>query len=121
MQLLLGWLLKKIGMSTFIIAIEVVRWAVIITAYVFILSTLVDLYNLISSFLELASGSGASSDSTGILIKFFGLLNCVGFIPAFNAVKPAIFSAITFVLLKILYKESINVKTLAIKSIHRLI
>ena len=51
------------------------------------------------------SGSGASAD---LVQMMFGVLNCIGFIDAFTYSKPALISAITFLLGRILFNVTLS-------------
>lgn len=58
-------------------------------------------YGLINSFIA------SISSGTGDVSKFFGLLNCVGFVSAFNDTKVLLFSAVLFLLFRILFAQVI--------------
>lgn len=84
-------------------------YAIILLAFIGILISVISgfviaftsFYNLINSF------TASISSGTGDVSKFFGLLNCVGFVPAFNDTKVLLFSAVLFLLFRILFAQVI--------------
>ena len=79
--------------------------ALSMSVFVFSVTALSRVFNLVSQFLSLISGSGVSSHSVDLGL-FYSLLNAIGFTPALNASMPLIYSAVSFVFLRILYVYS---------------
>jgi len=104
----LGKYLSKKSLSLVVFGLY---YSVAFAFYAYVISVLVVFYNQIQSFLRYMSnvpsvGSGASD----VLCKFFGLLDCIGFIAAFESSKPMLFSSLTFMITLILYKEFYRIK-----------
>jgi len=105
MSLIIGWLVKKIGIAFTIIFILGIYVAIIIAFIYFLHDPFIELRNHIQLLLN-SVGSGASGSSV-FLSHMFGYLNVVGFFDAFVTVLPFIESAIAFLLTRILWKYSL--------------
>lgn len=71
-----------------------------IAFYITLFTGAIQLYNLTNELMVLLT-SGSSATGGVAVSKFFGLLNCMGVYAGFEAGKPALFSAIVFLFLRI--------------------
>ena len=94
----------------------------LISAYaIFVSNAIIEIYNLVHNVVNLASSGsvgGGVSVSTMVL-KFYGLLNCIGFIDALNATKFTLISSITFYFSKIVWDYGISLYELISNSMKR--
>lgn len=107
MPLVLSYLFGEIGVMYFKKAIYIALitayflaiigiWGSLVVAFFYVLDQVQVLLNLIST------GTGSTS-----VDKFFGLLNCMGLISAFNDTKGLWLSGLTFVFARILASKTI--------------
>lgn len=75
-------------------------WTSFVTAFLFFYDKLNIFLNTVSS-----GGAGASSDYISMM---FGVLNCIGFISAYNDTKAVFISAITFLFARILFSVTLK-------------
>lgn len=90
--------LKKI----FILPIAIFATGTIFSFYVLVISVLLKLYNLVQSFIN--------TDIHGnvILDNMFGFMSNIGVLDGLNSGLPILFSSLTFLLLFILFKHTIE-------------
>jgi len=117
---ILTWLATKIGAKALMVAIQAVYLALVFAIYSFLITWVIQTYNLVSAVIDYLNSGGGISDSQ-ILNKFWGLLNCVGFVDAFNASKPMLFSALTALLLALLYRPTKKVYSVVVESAYKAI
>ena len=73
-------------------------------------------FNIMQDFLNALGGSGLGG--SGVYVsKFFGLLNCIGFIDAFNNTKAVWLSSITFLFSRILFGMTIRAYSLFLSAL----
>jgi len=81
------------------------------------IASFVIFYNLIQQFFNFVT-----HPSTGTMLdKVFGLMNCMGIVPAFNDNKAILISALLFLLYRILYIQFLKVYALVADIIKPLI
>jgi len=85
------------------LALFALFYATAIAFYFALIFGAIQLYNFSSTILDLLTTGASVYGSAEILCKFYGLLNCVGFVAGFEAGKPALFSAIVFFFTKLAY------------------
>lgn len=97
-----GWILKAIYIS-----IVVLIYGLVIASITFVIGALMTTYTLTTDVLSLIESynSSASSSTSSIMSSFFQLLSCIGIIDAINATKLMFFSAVSFLLLRLLYLQ----------------
>jgi hypothetical protein len=105
---ILTWLAKKIGKELvidlaiyFVIGLYI---ASIVTAGVSIYNAFMYFFTHMQDFIDLVSGNSSGVSSS--VSKLFGLLNCIGFVDAFNGTKAVWLSGITFLFSAILFKTT---------------
>ena len=102
MKFIIGYLVKKFGLSVLITAISVFYFGAVIAFYAFSINGILTLYKLIQSLFDMLSGFSSSSSS---VVSLFGsLLNVTGFLPALSDSMPLITSALVFMLSKLLWR-----------------
>ncbi len=100
------WILRKVGKKILLGTALGFYFASIIAFYSFVVAGIIKIYNIISTFFAYIQNPPVGSES--IVLKMFGLMDCVGLISSFNSAKPLLFSAIIFLLTKALYKVLIS-------------
>ena len=86
-------------LASFYLAI-LTMWTSFVTAFLYF-------YDVISLALETFGGNGSGS-SASLVQKMYGILNCIGFIDAFNSTKSVIVSSIMFLLGRILFSVTLT-------------
>jgi len=103
MKYIIGYLVKKFGISALVTAISVFYFGAVIAFYAFAINGILTLYKLIQSLLDMLGGFSTSSSSS--VVSLFGsLLNVSGFLPALTDSMPLITSALVFMLSKLLWR-----------------
>ena len=105
MPLIVAWLVKKGVIAGVIAFLSGLYFIAVFTFFVYIIGILIDVYHLIQSFLNDITNINQSSDIVALSLS---LANVSGFLPAFNNSMPLILSAIVFLLMRILYKYTLN-------------
>lgn len=120
MKYIIGYIAKKIGLSTLITVISVFYFSAVIAFYVFIVNALLTLYSLIQDFIDLIFSLGnspSSSGSLGVMSLFSSLLDTSGFLPALYDSMPLIISSLTFLLTKALWKYTLEAYRSIVKQV----
>lgn len=102
MGYIIGWFVKKFGVSALVTVISVFYFTAVIAFYAFAINGVVTLYHLIQSFLDLISHF--STSGTQVVSLFGSLLNVSGLLPALTNSMPLIISALVFMLSKLLWR-----------------
>lgn len=89
------------------VALIVSILGLIMSSFIFSVTILAQVFDVVTHFLSLVQSGGGSSGGASLSL-FWGLLNAIGFISALNASLPLIISAISFVFLRILFIFSIS-------------
>lgn len=85
-----------------ILPIGIFATGTVFSFYFFVISTLLKLYELVQTFIN------TNIYSNQILTYMFGFMNAIGVIDGLNAGLPLLFSSITFLLMYILFKHTIE-------------
>lgn len=86
-------------LSSFFVAI-VGMWTSFATAFLYI-------YNVINELFVFVSLGGSSSGSS-LVEKMFGILNCIGFLNAYENAKPVFISSLLFLFGRILFNVTLK-------------
>lgn len=100
---LLGLIGFKTLRKTIIIFLAVSLVAMILAFYYYVISMLVEVYNIISNLASL------NLNSNSLLSYFYDVANALGIIQGFEAGLPFIFSSLVFVLSHILYRHTVEI------------
>jgi hypothetical protein len=106
MQLILGWLVKKFGVSIVVTAISVLYFAIVIAFYAFMINALITVYHIIQTLIDYIGNGPASLVASTSSFSLFGLFSAMGISQAFNDSMPLIASALVFVITKKLYSAT---------------
>ena len=109
-----GALIKKIIHITLVVTAVlsiVAMWASFVIAFIYF-------YNAVDDFIVLLGGS---SNVTSSVSKFYGLLNCIGVLDAFNNTKSVWVSGLTFIFSRILFIQTIRAYSVFLSLIRPLI
>ena len=98
--------MRKVGKKVLLGTALGFYFASVIAFYSFVVAGIIKIYNIISSFLTYVQNPPFGADS--IVLKMFGLMECVGLVSSFDSTKALFFSAIVFLLTKALYKVLIG-------------
>jgi hypothetical protein len=107
MNFIITYIIKKIGITSFMIVVESLYVASVVAFFIFIIQAISFLRTMIQSLLDYMS-SGSSSVSSVDLTYMYGYLNVIGFFDALVTAWPFIESAISFLLMRFLWKFTLN-------------
>lgn len=88
-------------------------WTSFVTAFFYF-------YEKIQIVIDMMSGGGNGAGAD-LVQMMFGVLNCIGFLDAFTYSKPALVSAVTFLLGRILFNVSLSATRYFLDSIKPLV
>jgi len=107
---IISWLLAKFTKDILIISAYYVIMALYVTAVLAVYGSLVVaffyFYDLVQTFLNMASGGGLNS-GLAYIDYMYGLLDCIGITSAFNDTKSLIIGGIVFIFGRIAGQASI--------------
>lgn len=102
MKYIIGFFVKKFGVSALVTAITVFYFVAVIAFYTFAINAILTLYHMIQSFLDIL---GSFSTSGSEVVSLFGsILNVTGFLSALSDSMPLIISSLVFMLSKLLWR-----------------
>lgn len=107
MNFIIAWIIKKIGVSTFLMFINGLYIATVVTFFVFIIEAITFLRISIQSLFDLVSGSHILGGNASAISVMLGYLNVMGFFDALSTAIPLLSSAFVFLLMRILWKYSL--------------
>jgi len=108
MNFIISYIIKKIGVSALITAIEALYVGSVIAFFIFIIQAISFVRTMIQQLFDYLSSSSALGSGSEALSHMFGYLNVIGFFDAFNTAEPFLESAISFLLFRFLWKFALN-------------
>ena len=106
MNFIIAWLIKKVGATAILTAIEALYVASLVAFFIFIIQAISFVRTQIQVLLNnLGSGGGGGSIDISHML---GYLNTIGFFDALSTSWPFLESAISFLLMRFLWKFTLK-------------
>ncbi len=107
MNFIIAFMIKKIGVTSVLTLIESLYVASLFAFFIFIIQAISFVRTQVQVLLNNMSGSGIGGGSVDIS-HMLGYLNAIGFFDAFNTAEPFLESAVSFLLMRFLWKFTLN-------------
>ena len=105
MPLIVAWLVKKGVIAGVIAFLSGLYFIAVFTFFVYVVAQIVNVYHLVQDFISSLGNINQSSEIVSLAVS---MANVSGLLPAFNNSMPLILSSVVFLLLRILYKHTLQ-------------